>query len=100
MYVAGINGTKNPNFKAKSVIKVSDFESPSQLAKFLTDLANDEKRYNSYLQWKFVPPTERFKTLTSQSLDHESTVCSVSTRYTKYRDCIGSPCFFCSPHLW
>ena len=42
-----------PNLK--SVVKVSDFSSPKDLAAYLKDVGNDEMKYNAFLQWKKSP---------------------------------------------
>ena len=36
----------------KSIIKVSDFDTPEALAQYLHKVGNDETLYNSYFEWK------------------------------------------------
>ena len=36
-----------------SIIKVSDFKNPKELAEYLTFLSNNETAYNKYLEWKW-----------------------------------------------
>lgn len=68
-----------------SVIKVTDFPTTKELADFLKELAVDEERYNKYLAWKFQPPTQRFQDLTSRSMDHEFTACSLCQTVAKVK---------------
>jgi hypothetical protein len=48
-----------------SVIKTDDFESPQALAVYLHQLLEDETEYNSYFEWKSLPP-EQWKTPKSE----------------------------------
>lgn len=42
-----------PGNLKNSIIKVSDFKSPKELAKYLKYLSNNETAYNKYLEWKW-----------------------------------------------
>lgn len=44
----------------KCIIKVSDFSSAEQLAKYLIELRHDETEYASYLEWKEQPLRDSF----------------------------------------
>lgn len=39
-----------------SVIDAADFDSPEDLARFLSDLSQDDERYNEY--HRFLPPPD------------------------------------------
>ena len=77
LYEEGPNGTLNHDFKPKSLIRVSDFKNAEELVKFITELASDEERYNTYLEWKTLPPTPRFQRLVDMSLDYSDTACRI-----------------------
>jgi hypothetical protein len=39
----------------KAVVKVSDFNSPKELATYLKNVGKDQAQYESFLQWKYDP---------------------------------------------
>jgi len=77
LYEPGPNGEVVPDWKPKSIIRVTDFKNAEELANFLKDLANDEERYNSYLAWKNVPPSPYFQKMINYTLDNDITSCRV-----------------------
>jgi hypothetical protein len=69
----------------KSIIKISDFESPESLATFLKELGNSREKYNDYLLWKAKEPTKLFSDLAGLSLDHSFTACRICKAVAKLR---------------
>ncbi len=80
------NGDPNPDWKPRSLIRVSDFKNAQELASFLKELSEDEARYNTYLEWKTKPINARFARLINMTLDHDITGCRICQYVAEERE--------------
>jgi glycoprotein 3-alpha-L-fucosyltransferase len=54
----------------KSIINVSSFASTKELADFLIDLARNDTKYNEYLEWKTIGPSNDFIARVDKAIVH------------------------------
>ncbi|RUS21151.1 hypothetical protein BC937DRAFT_93472 [Endogone sp. FLAS-F59071] len=60
-----------------SVIKVSDFKNPEELADYLIHLSQNKQEYEAYLKWKSEPMSKQMKQIIDNNIDNWCRLCGV-----------------------
>jgi hypothetical protein len=65
---------------------VNDFADPESLSAYLHSVAKSEEKYASYLEWKYLPPSNHFKELVENSMSSPKTVCKLCEEVARLKE--------------